>query len=129
MGSPLLGPVLSRSTKEYSNINLSQSFSVKMATMAYANFKRRANQMKHDSNQQQNKSSNQETSFGCFTPSEQDFGAKQMTSVFEENNKNLTKKWACDEDGVSITSKWFPITRVRTFSFSGADFLPGQKVE
>lgn len=83
--------------------------------MAYANFKKRNMQMQKANMLQQQKA--EESSFPCFKSSEQDFGAKQMTSFFEENNKNLTKKWSCDEDGVAMSSKWFPTSRVRTFSF------------
>jgi len=87
--------------------------------MAFANYRKKSAQMAH-MKAQQNK---QEP--GCMQAP--DFGASQMTSFFEEENKNLTKKWSCDEDGVTINTKWFPTTRVRTFSLSGSDFLPGNR--
>jgi len=57
----------------------------------------------------------------CFKSMEQNFGGKPMTSFTDENNKNLSKKWACDDDGVTMSSKWLANhSRVRAFSFGEA---------
>merc|ERR1712055_173370 len=94
-----------------------------MAGMAFANFSRRC-QNKAQGLQDQEAANNT-----GFKPQETDFGAKQMTNFFEENNKTLTKKWSCDEEGVPISKTWAPAIRIRTFSFSGADYLRGGKIE
>merc|ERR1712059_228310 len=98
----------------------------KMASMAFANYRRRSIQLKADNAllEEQKK-----TSFCSEQQQQQDFGAKQMTTFFEENQKNLTKKWSCDEDGVAMNGKWHPNVMVRTFSFSGAEYLSQGKIE
>merc|ERR1712059_43872 len=98
----------------------------RMASMAFANYRRRS--QVNELNKQAQAKAGQDANTGCFPQvvEPQDFGAKQMTTFFEENNKTLTKKWSCDEEGVPINNKWAPTFRVRTFSF-GADYLSGSK--
>ena len=69
-----------------------------MASMAFANYRRKSQQMNLNADQK-----------GCGQ--DQQFGAPQKTTFFGIEDKNVTKKFGCDEDGVTVNSKWFPTSR------------------